>query len=279
MTPLQAAARAAFKHFSAPLFTHVIRDQKYAVEEIPVPDLERRLWMMRKLLPESTEVDLTTMLADAMCSSESDVATISNPWSAELESSLSPSDLRDFKDMSDKHAKQRAADVASLLAFMETNKLDESCAVLFKKLGSSLKDMLEVTSAQVRETAEKARKPRVAVPAEAPAASRSAGAGAPVALRDPLALDLGNLNRMIPKSKGCGFYEFAEERKVQVKYPAKPNAPHSRSRTWSAVEGAGFSRQQVIFHCLHWVWDAHTRATDEQCPWDIGVAGDYGLLA
>jgi len=277
MTPLQATARAAFTHFSQPLFDLVIRDQKYAVAEIPVPDLERRLWMMRKLLPESTEVDLTAMLADAMCGSESDVATISNPWSAELESSLSPSDLHDFKDMSGKHAKQRAADVASFLVFMETNKLNESCSVLFKKLGSSLKDMLEVTNSQVREAAETARKPRVAVPAEVPA--EKPDTTNTLALKKPLALDVANLNLMLPKSKGCGFYEFAEERKVQVKYPAKPNAPHSRSRSWSAVEGAGFSRQQVIVHCMHWVWDAHTRTTGEQCPWDLGVAGDYGLLA
>lgn len=64
---------------------------------------------------------------------------------------------------------------------------------------------------------------------------------------------------------GCGVKcDTTRHMRWQTFYPCE-TPPRSWSRSW----GSGHTSDQCLMYCLREVWAAHTRATGEQCPFDL----------
>lgn len=71
--------------------------------------------------------------------------------------------------------------------------------------------------------------------------------------------------RFLPSAAGAAIVkDVVWHHRWVVKYP-RPQPPYSTSMTFAK---AGSERAALI-HCLSWVWDLHTQATGQQCPWAL----------
>lgn len=220
---------------------------------------------MKKVLPGIPETELTEIFAASAVGLERDTALLADAGNSDLaDGVLDASDRTDFKSFVNTNLKQQAADATAFMAFLSATGLDEKCPSLAKNLGSSLSAMLTGATDEVRAAAEAAKKKR--------ASEEVAGSSAPAPSLKPICgTDLAALRAMLPQVKGCVGQLYEESRRCQVYFPDIP-APHpsSRSRTWSARAGSGFSKAQVMKHCLHWAWAWHQRQGGGPCPSNLG---------
>ena len=77
-----------------------------------------------------------------------------------------------------------------------------------------------------------------------------------------------NAKEHMPKVKGVVLQPYMDKRKYQVYYPTSDGFQKSKTYTWSAQEGVGFSSSECLRACVDWAWAQHERETGEARPWD-----------
>lgn len=275
-SPLQWCARAAFLHVPEPIIDLIVKEVGLVPADMPKSRYERCFWLMSHALPGMSDLDIGLLLASALGAAPDDLSLIGQSGNGSLtEGVLEHSDQKDLKEYEEAVEKRTSLDMAAFNAFLAASGLVDKYPEFKNKLGSALKSMLE--KVEVDMAAARAKQPKLAGVTKAPAEEPSAAEPvAPAKKKKTLQLDLGGLRKMLPKRKGCVGQLYEDTRRVQVYFPEV--VPASRSRTWSAKPGEGFSRRQVIEHCLLWAWQHETRLFGNPCPWAIAGVPELAPL-
>lgn len=181
---------------------------------------------------------------------------------------------KDLQDYTKNKVRQQELDAVAFVAFLSETGLRGKYPDLVKALGSTVAAMAKVVD-------ERQTPPSVGQSSGRQASHSTAGGHEPeqpVAARQgiPGSSSLQEWRALLPKCTGCIGQIYERSRSAQVYYPGA--SPASRSRTWSASPGQGFSRQQVLVLCLLWAWHHHKSRTGEECPHDIGGMADLSAL-
>lgn len=76
-------------------------------------------------------------------------------------------------------------------------------------------------------------------------------------------ISLEKAREFMPVVKGASLVKQQFHQRWQVYYP-KDSPPFSASRVWDEDD-----MMTSLMFVLKWVWDLHTAASGEQCPWNL----------
>lgn len=274
-TPLVAAAHVGFRHFTEPVFDAVVKDIGADLSQMPKARIEKLFWLMRQVLSGLTEPEIASIMAASWFNGRAEEAELAKQGNLAIgDAVLDDRDRKDFQDYTKNKVRQNELDALAFVAFLSETGLRDKYPDLVKALGSTV-------TAMARAVEEQKKPPVVGQPSsrdESSTATGGQGPQKPVATRQriPPSLDLIEWRGLLPKCTGCVGQIYEKSRSAQVYYPGA--SPASRSRTWSSSPGQGFSRQQVLVHCLLWAWHHHKSRTGEDCPHDIGGMADLSAL-